>query len=93
MATKKQLEDAAKDAGLDVPAGATKADLETLLANNDVQIGGDVSPDVEWFKATDTGVVFAATKGTALHKRVTSKRGGANYEKTSKPAKTRKRGS
>ncbi|MFA9446319.1 hypothetical protein [Egicoccus sp. AB-alg6-2] len=90
MATKKQLEDAAKEAGLDVPAGANKADLEALLANNNVTVEDDVEVEVEWFKATDTGVVFAAKKGTALHQRVTSKRNAASYEKTSKPAKSRK---
>lgn len=85
MATKKELQAQAEEAGVEVASDANKADIEQALVDAGVEPADDSGPKNEWFKNKDTGVVFAAREGTALHSRVTAPRNEATYEKTSAP--------
>lgn len=86
MATKKQLQTQADEAGVEYDPKATKSDIEAALADAGVEVSGGV-PSVHWFKNVDTGVVFATRAGSPTHKRVTSARNRSRYSPTSNPKK------
>ena len=90
MATKKELQAQANDAGVEYDPKATKGDLEQVLADAGVEVVEPAGSDREWFKTKATGAVFSAVKGTPLHKRVTSPKSKHLYEPTSKPARKSK---
>lgn len=83
MATKKELQAQADEAGVEYDAKATKADLEEALA----EAGVEVSSGSKWFESKATGVVFAASPGSPTYKRITSKRQAHLYKASSKPSK------